>query len=609
MSSHYRLVQWNRRKVVYDLVVVGGIAVFVTQFQAIGRAVLVGPQAISEQVLAMRAWGACAFLLLTVILCLGPLARLWPRVMLPLLYNRRHAGVIFFGVAVTHARHVLDYYHAYGPVSKLQSLWTYDAAFTSASLPFQWFGAGALLIFGAMAATSHDLWQHVLGAARWKRLHMGVYLGYALVVAHVAFGALQFETHPLLVGAVVASVVAVVATHLLSDRAGRPTSGASPVVSTGEGAWIDGGLAASLIPQRARRIRVARGEDIALVRDGDRISAIHGVCAHQGGPLAEGRVIDGCLTCPWHGWQYRPADGQSPPPFTERLATHRVRLDARGHVLIEATPQPAGTPCEPIVLEPSSTTRPTPAAADDEFFVGYLRMSLRTARVSLAVGVALAVAVLMLGTVLAVTQRNPGPDLRPSQAGVTASGLLELHPYPHLHTLGTDGRSDALLFSGSGKNAASVPADKDGTAVTVQGDRYERGRFALLEGPGGFAAASLDPADQQRLAALPLEDLGMVTVEGEIVDSKCYAGRMKPGVGHGHRACAQLCIAGGVPPVLVAFAPGGDSEHYLLATTDNGPVSEAVLPFVAEPVRVEGHLWRRGSVLTLQIDPARIHRL
>lgn len=36
MSSHYRLVQWNRRKVVYDLMVVAGIAAFVTLFQAIG---------------------------------------------------------------------------------------------------------------------------------------------------------------------------------------------------------------------------------------------------------------------------------------------------------------------------------------------------------------------------------------------------------------------------------------------------------------------------------------------------------------------------------------------------------------------------------------------
>lgn len=613
MSSHYRLVQWNRRKVVYDLMVVAGIAAFVTLFQAIGRAVLVGPQAISDQVLAMRAWGACAFLLLTVILCLGPLARLWPRRFLPLLYNRRHAGVIFFGVAVTHARHVLDYYHAYGPVSKLQSLLTYDTAVTSASLPFQWFGAGALLIFGAMAATSHDLWQKLLGPTRWKALHMSVYFGYALVVAHVAFGALQFETHPLLIGAVAVSVAAVALSHVLADRAGRGVADAPDVVGeAGTGPWIDGGLAASLAPQRARRVRNPHGEDLALVRDGDRISAIHGVCAHQGGPLAEGRVIDGCLTCPWHGWQYRPGDGQSPPPFTERLATHRVRLDARGHVLIEVAPQPAGTPCEPVVL---AAIAPTSANGDastgDDFFVGYLRMSLRTARATMATGVVLVVTVLVLGAVLASTQRSPGADLRASHDGVTHAGVLALRPYPHLRTLDARGTPGALLFSGSGKNAAVVPSGQDGAAVSVQGSRYERGDFTLLEGPSGFAAAPLDAETKQRLTATPLEDLGVVTISGEIVDAKCYAGRMRPGVGHGHRACAQLCIAGGVPPVLVAFGAGagGESQHYLLATSGDGPVNDAVVPFVAEPVAVEGHLWRRGSVLILRIDPARIRRL
>lgn len=37
--------------------------------------------------------------------------------------------------------------------------------------------------------------------------------------------------------------------------------------------------------------------------------AIDGMCSHQGGPLAEGVVRDGCVTCPWHGWQYDLATG------------------------------------------------------------------------------------------------------------------------------------------------------------------------------------------------------------------------------------------------------------------------------------------------------------
>mgnify|MGYP003753304843 CR=1 FL=1 len=48
---------------------------------------------------------------------------------------------------------------------------------------------------------------------------------------------------------------------------------------------------------------------------------MHNVCKHQMGPLGEGKIIDGCITCPWHGYQYLPANGQSPPPFTEMVKT------------------------------------------------------------------------------------------------------------------------------------------------------------------------------------------------------------------------------------------------------------------------------------------------
>ena len=93
-------------------------------------------------------------------------------------------------------------------------------------------------------------------------------------------------------------------------------------------------------------------ERIALVRWEGKVSALHGHCAHQRGPLYEGRVIDGALTCPWHGWQYRPGDGQSPPPFTETIPTYRVRLH-EGRVLVLPKPLPAGTATEPATLVPA----------------------------------------------------------------------------------------------------------------------------------------------------------------------------------------------------------------------------------------------------------------
>lgn len=613
MSHAFVTVQWNRRKYAYDAMLIGGIAAYLAVFEAVTRAVLTGPQAITPEVLGMRAWGSCAFLMLTAILCLGPLARLNAR-FLPLVYNRRHFGVIFFVVAANHARQVLGFYHAYGPVSIIDSLLTNDAMFTAASAPFQLFGAAALIIFLVMAATSHDFWQKLLGGRQWKSLHMLVYAGYALVVAHVAFGALQFETSPWLVVAFVATVVLVVTLHLLAARRSTASDrgGVGQVIELDGSSWISAGPAAAFAVDRARRLVMPTGENLAVVRHGNQISAVHGVCAHQGGPLAEGRVRNGCLTCPWHGWEYRPADGQSPPPFTEKLPTHRVRLDASGHLLVELTAQPAGTACEPVTLGANAASGAADAAvsaASDEFFVGYLSMSRSAARFSLAAGSSVAAAVLLLGAVFAASQRTPGESLQNADYGVRRTGLLLPSPYPHLRTLNADGTFSTLIFTGWTKSNVDLPATKVGHAVVATGNLYERAGLSMLEGAGGFDAANDLPApDVARLLSVPSEDLGEVTLRGEIVDSKCYAGRMRPGVGHGHRACAELCIRGGIPPVLVTIGPDGRETHYLLASTADGPVNDAVAPFAAEPVEVRGHLIRRGDLNVLQIDPAEIRR-
>src|SRR5712692_7297408 len=102
-------------------------------------------------------------------------------------------------------------------------------------------------------------------------------------------------------------------------------------------------VSSGLDPDKAARIVAAPGgERIAVFRDGARIGALTNLCAHQNGPLGEGRIIDGCVTCPWHGYQYRLEDGRAPPPFTEVLVTYRVRL-RDGIVEVDPRPLPPGT--------------------------------------------------------------------------------------------------------------------------------------------------------------------------------------------------------------------------------------------------------------------------
>jgi nitrite reductase/ring-hydroxylating ferredoxin subunit len=80
-----------------------------------------------------------------------------------------------------------------------------------------------------------------------------------------------------------------------------------------------------------------------VFRDGEQIGALTNLCAHQNGPLGEGRIIDGCVTCPWHGFQYKLHDGCAPAPFTEKLATYPVRLKD-GIVEVFPNALPPGTP-------------------------------------------------------------------------------------------------------------------------------------------------------------------------------------------------------------------------------------------------------------------------
>ncbi len=92
------------------------------------------------------------------------------------------------------------------------------------------------------------------------------------------------------------------------------------------------------------------GENIAVFKYENKVSAVHNVCKHQLGPLGEGKVVDGCITCPWPGYQYLPHNGQSPAPFKEKVKTYKVKLNGN-EVWVQSSPQPEGSYVEPAVYD------------------------------------------------------------------------------------------------------------------------------------------------------------------------------------------------------------------------------------------------------------------
>jgi len=65
----------------------------------------------------------------------------------------------------------------------------------------------------------------------------------------------------------------------------------------------------AMLPEAVPTKAKAGINDLVLVRVGDAVQALHAVCAHAGGPLAEGTYADGCIECPWHGSRFRMSDG------------------------------------------------------------------------------------------------------------------------------------------------------------------------------------------------------------------------------------------------------------------------------------------------------------
>jgi nitrite reductase/ring-hydroxylating ferredoxin subunit/DMSO/TMAO reductase YedYZ heme-binding membrane subunit len=339
MSGGYQAVMWNRAKYTYDAILLLGVGAYIAGFISIG-ALSHPPTSAPEWIdLRVRAFGTCAFLMLTIILSIGPLARLNPK-FLPLLYNRRHFGVLTFFIAAYHAWSMVEWFAVQNALPNLvQEFIDWPNYLKFIGFPFKMLGLAALAILLLMAATSHDYWLNFLGPPAWKALHMAVYFAYGLVVLHVMLGAVQNDCGPfipLLLG-ISASTVALL--HLFAGWRERTIDRGKAAGSDG---WLMVGPPQSIPDKGARIVAAPGGERIAVFRDGKTIGALTNLCAHQNGPIGEGRIIDGLVTCPWHGYQYQLKNGCAPPPFTEKLATHQVRL-RDGVIEVNPHPLAAGT--------------------------------------------------------------------------------------------------------------------------------------------------------------------------------------------------------------------------------------------------------------------------
>jgi len=72
---------------------------------------------------------------------------------------------------------------------------------------------------------------------------------------------------------------------------------------------------------------VVGGRQVALFRTGDEFHALDNLCLHHGGPLCDGSIDDGVVTCPWHGWSYEIRTGAMVQDPRVGVARHETRID------------------------------------------------------------------------------------------------------------------------------------------------------------------------------------------------------------------------------------------------------------------------------------------
>ncbi len=249
------------------------------------------------------------------------------------------------------------------------------------------------------------------------------------------------------------------------------------------------------------------------------------------------------------------------------------------------------------------------SSPNDDFFIGYLpKMPQSRARYLHRLVILILVILPLIAWLLVSRQAGFSAAVYEFGDVKDFEGVILEKPYPMLAVLrpgNTDPQHANSLYYlvGPAKSgAASEVAGMDSSHVRLKGTLLYHDDQTMIE----VVPGSVEKQEGQTTNINPKITLENISLKGEIVDSKCFLGVMKPGNLKTHRSCAKMCIRGGIPPVLVVRNQEGVARYFVLAGRDGQPINNEVLPLVAEPVRVTGNLVLQDSRAILYTDPNQI---
>ncbi len=198
------------------------------------------------------------------------------------------------------------------------------------------------------------------------------------------------------------------------------------------------------------------------------------------------------------------------------------------------------------------------------------------------------------------------------QGTTELEGLLVGEPVPHLivprpGNVASQVPFTRYLLSGTGKSTPRADVlEQVGQWVKLTGTLISRNQLSIIAVRG---AEPVEPPADVTLNPADGNSLGSFSLTGEILDSKCYLGTMKPGQGKTHRACAIRCISGGVPAVFRVQNSRDDVMYFLLVDGQGQAVNDRVLDLVADPVRITGTVMQYDDLFVLEAEPSTYERV
>ncbi len=251
----------------------------------------------------------------------------------------------------------------------------------------------------------------------------------------------------------------------------------------------------------------------------------------------------------------------------------------------------------------------------DDFYIGWQDKSPKSHAKVIQLFIGLLLVVVPLTAFLLVKhQKNFSTSNFEFGKTTEIEGILVKKPVPMLRLEGgitADGKMSYqnILLVAFGKRGAkgdimameSQKGDLEGQLVRLKGTLIYGDGKTLLELTEGKEAL-LEVKKNDKVAPPIEEKYGVKTLEGEIIDPKCYFGVMKPGEGKIHKSCAIRCISGGIPPVLKMKDAASNHSYALIVGSKGEAINDKVLDYVASPIEISGELSKIDDWLLLKVD-------